>query len=149
MPNRSRHRQWAVFCRSSIDRRASLLPRVLLLLAVFLLPVQMRAGANDPHPHALLQVLLDARDGAIDHHADESHVAASHAEHDVGHPAPRAYDPDVPTFEEPAPAASGGQMLAALVVLVFAPLPALRQVWPAPPARIGRTPPFDPPPPRG
>lgn len=149
MRHRFRYCQWAANHRSRIERWASLLPRTLLLLAVLLLPVQMRAGANDPHPHALLQLLLDASDGAIDHHADEPHVADAHSGHEGDHAAPRAHDPDVPTFEEPASAASGGQMLATLVVLVIVPLPAYRQVWPAPSARAGRQLSPELPPPRG
>ena len=42
--------------------------RALALLGLLLLPIQMRAGAASPHPHALLHLLLDARDGAFDHH---------------------------------------------------------------------------------
>src|SRR5688500_18244709 len=48
--------------RHGIPRRRLLTAfRALSLILLFLLPMQMRAGADDPHPHAMLQLLFDAR----------------------------------------------------------------------------------------
>ena len=67
--------------RSSLVQMMPLL-RALALIGLLLLPIQMRAGASSPHPHALLHLLLDhavmghstitqrgAAAAATDHHA--------------------------------------------------------------------------------
>lgn len=125
-------------------RRLFALARVLGLVFLFLLPMQMRAGAADPHPHALLQLLLDARDGEIDHHADDGHAVhdETHAS-DSGSPVP-----DVPTFGESNHAGGGMAMLAALVAVFLIPATGAVSFWPSISRWTGRLPALDPPPPR-
>ncbi|MGI9255144.1 MAG: hypothetical protein ACR2J8_15485 [Thermomicrobiales bacterium] len=51
---------------------------ILVLLAVVSLlamPVTANAGMREPHPHALLQLVIDEADGELDHHlAASSHM---------------------------------------------------------------------------
>ncbi|MFN8590985.1 MAG: hypothetical protein U0031_05925 [Thermomicrobiales bacterium] len=114
--------------------------RVLVLLTLFLLPVQMRAGGQDIHPHALLTLLLDLRDGTIDHHAGEHHDGKSGANH--------AEDgTDLPDYGKSNVAGSVA-MLAAIIMLLVIPSPPRGQS-PALVARWqGRIPVLEPPPPR-
>ena len=113
-------------------------------MLLFLLPMQMRAGASDPHPHAMLHLLLDARDGLLDHHDDGAH-AAEHARHQS---ASDAHEPDVPKTGA-SNVAGGAMALLAAIVVVFR-VPAGRRVtaWPSPPLLLDRLPALDPPPPR-
>ena len=117
--------------------------RVTALALLFLLPMQMRAGAEDPHPHAMLQLLLDARDGRLDHHND-----GHEAEHRESGTASATHEPDVPTVGVSNVVGGAIAMLAALVAMLW--LPARRRVtdWPAMALLIGRLPAIDPPPPR-
>jgi hypothetical protein len=108
----------------------------------------MRSGATRPHPHALLQVLLDLSDGTIDHHTGGHHGAAAHAPHSAERATPHADDPDTPSFEAPSPAASGTSLLAALVLLLIVPAQDSRPAWPRSAIRMGHHPGIDPPPPR-
>jgi hypothetical protein len=110
--------------------------RALVLSALFLLPVQMRAGAEDAHPHAMLELLLDARDGVLDHHHDP-HREADHHEG----------APDLPALGK----ASLGASLAILAVLVpgmALPSARLNRSWPDSVAVNGHPPALEPPPPR-
>jgi hypothetical protein len=43
----------------------------LALLGLFLLPLDYRAGANTAHAHSLVQLWIDAADGAVHHHHGE------------------------------------------------------------------------------
>lgn len=53
--------------------------RLLALLGLFLLPMQMRAGAEYVHPHAVWQLLLA---GGLDHHHQPAEPAAeAHGDH--------------------------------------------------------------------
>lgn len=117
-----------------------------LLLAIALLPVQMRAGASEAHPHSLVQLILDAGDGEIDHHHPED-GAAGHQ-----HAPSRADEchaaPDVPTVEETGRAGSGLSILAVSVAVLLVPVSAGRALWPEPQARRGLRRALDPPPPR-
>ncbi|MDQ2651557.1 MAG: hypothetical protein M3Z20_00820 [Chloroflexota bacterium] len=104
--------------------------RLLALLGLFLLPIQMRAGTGYVHPHALVHLLLDAGDGAIDHHllasAGAANAHADQAEHVLR--AGKA-SPDLPTFESIQMAAGGLAVTLVALVLFFI---ASRQerVWP-------------------
>ncbi len=119
------------------------LARIAGLALLFLLPMQMRAGANDAHPHAMLHLLLDARDGVIDHHDGEP--AAAHAGHEDS--ATRR-QPDVPSVESSYVTSGAMAILAALLLLVL--LPAIRRAmhWPLAAPLVDWLPTLDPPPPR-
>lgn len=150
MPKRSGFLQFATPRSRGINtRRLLALARVLGLVSLLLLPMQMRAGADDPHPHALLQLILDARDGVIDHHGhlDDHSGDAEHGSESVATGA-TADDPDVPTFGESGPAGGGMAMLAAVVILFAVPASGPRRSWPLPARWSGRLPELDPPPPR-
>lgn len=114
--------------------------RVLVLLTLFLLPVQMRAGAPDAHPHALLTLLLDLRDGELDHHAGDRHDTAIGADHS-------GQGSDLPDYGKSNVAGSVALLAATIVLLVIPSLPrertaALAEHW------QGRAPVLEPPPPR-
>jgi hypothetical protein len=111
--------------------------RVLALLGLFLLPMQMRAGTEHVHPHALLHLLMDAADSEIDHHANEEAQGHGQSDHS-GHPLRReAASPDFPTFESIQMAAGG--LAVTLVTIVFLLMPSTRErVWPRREAWIGR-----------
>jgi hypothetical protein len=111
------------------------------LLVLFLLPVQMRAGAADAHPHALLQLLLDARDGSFDHH-DGEHQPASHG---VSDDAARR---DAPEFAKSVLTGGAALLVAGISVLCF-PSPGPARTPFAPNFWRDRLPPLEPPPPRG
>lgn len=118
--------------------------RVLALALLFLLPMQMRAGADDPHAHAMLHLLLDARDGLVDHH-DEDEYAVEHDGH--GSPA-GGHEPDVPHFGSSHVAGGATAMLAALVVMFLLPTGRRLADWAASPLLNGLLPVLEPPPPR-
>lgn len=120
------------------------LARVMGLVVLFLLPMQMRAGVDDPHPHALLQLILDARDGTIGHHTDDGHkeTGDSHAR------AGGAHEPDVPVYGESNAAGGSMAVLAALTVFFLVPACASVRFWPPLTRWSGRIPALDPPPPR-
>jgi hypothetical protein len=127
------------FCRPA---RVGWLPlaRVLLLLGLFLLPVQMRAGAADAHPHALLQLLLDARDGSIDHHGGVHPPTSPAAPDDAARR-------DAPELAKSI-AAGGVALLAAMVFSLDFPAPRTAQTEFRPGLWRGRAPELEPPPPR-
>jgi hypothetical protein len=122
------------------------LARVVALLALLMLPVQLRAGTDEPHPHALLQIILDASDGVIDHHAA---AGASHGQDEVKNfPAEsRLRALDSPSIGESIAVASGLAMIAVLVSLLCLSS-AAEPIWPIPMPARGRLPTLDPPPPR-
>ena len=128
------------------NRAASLL-RVLALLGLFLLPIQMRAGTEYVHPHALLHLLLDASDQEIDHHhaaGAETHASGEHGDHA---PPGAAASPDLPTFASIQMAAGG--LAVTLVTLTLLLLASSRErVWPRDDEWRGRRVRPDFPPPR-
>ena len=92
--------------------------RAVALLGLLLLPIQMRAGAASPHPHALLHLLLDARDGAFDHHTvGNAAVAVEHVDA-TGFPLP-----DLPAYATFITAAGGLAVLAVMVTMLTIPAP--------------------------
>jgi hypothetical protein len=119
------------------------LVRIAGLALLFLLPMQMRAGANDAHPHAMLHLLLDARDGVIDHHDGEP--AAAHTGHEDS--ATRR-QPDVPATASSYVTSGAMAILAALLTLIL--LPAIRRAtnWALAAPLVDWLPTLDPPPPR-
>ena len=118
------------------------LVRTLVLLGLFLLPVQMRAGTEQPHPHALFQLLLDASDGAIDHHLGHDKDQLDAMSMSVAH------HPDAPTFAASVQTASGLALLAMVVSVLLLPLVGRVRIWPPPGQWLGRIPILEPPPPR-
>ncbi|MBA3451048.1 MAG: hypothetical protein H0T18_07545 [Chloroflexia bacterium] len=139
-------------------RRLLPLVRVLSLVFLLLLPMQMRAGADDPHPHALLQLLLDARDGAIDHHTGtghdelrDDHEPVRHSQEpaaDAHAPANGVHEPDIPSFGDLTSAGGSMALLCAIVAFYTIPLPERARFWPAPARWKGWLPALDSPPPR-
>ncbi len=125
---------------------ASLL-RVLALLGLFLLPIQMRAGTEYVHPHALLHLLLDGSDHEIDHH----HAAVSpdngHGDHSNHAPRSEAAAPDLPTFES-IQMAAGGLAVTLVTLTLLLITSAHQRVWPRREAWSGRRVRPDLPPPR-
>ena len=122
--------------------------RALALLGLLLLPIQMRAGAQHPHPHALLHLLVDASDGILGHHLlGEAAASPSHG-HSGAVTAAGAHQPDIPGLGTSVSAAGGLAILAALVTsLMIPPRLAMRtRLYPAP--WRGRFPSLEPPPPR-
>jgi hypothetical protein len=122
--------------------------RVLALIGLCMLPVEMRAGTEHPHPHALFQLLLDASDGVFDHHQlthDED--AAAHDPFDTSG-ASDTHRPDVPTFGDTVQASGGLAVLLTLLTLLLLPPADTVRVWPTPPRWRGRIPALEPPPPR-
>ncbi len=118
--------------------------RALALLSLFLLPIQMRAGTQHPHPHALLQLVLDASDGALDHHTLGE--AAASAAHD--HSAASDHQPDIPTLSPSVSALGGLAILAALITSLMIPPRLAERTWPQLARWRGRFPALEPPPPR-
>jgi hypothetical protein len=124
------------------------LVRILALIVILLLPVQMRAGAAGAHPHALLHLVLDARDGSFDHHHAEHDAAYDGADHgDASHTADE-HAPDLPTAGESNRVGGGLAILAALVVLYAIPITRSSLRWPLPPRWQGIARALEPPPPR-
>ena len=125
----------------------SSLLHALALVGLCLLPMQMRAGAGQPHPHALLHLMLDARDGSFDHHraaAPSTPAAHGHATAADGTNHAR---PDLPTVGESIYAGVG---LAVLLVLLTALLmsPTSDRIWATIAKWHGRLPVVIAPPPR-
>src|SRR3712207_8261944 len=120
----------------------------LALIAICLLPMQMRAGTAHPHPHALLQLVLDARDGSFDHHAlGDGPPAATHS-HSESTSAADPSHPDIPTFGDSISAGGGLAMLVAILTTLLIPPPGAARIWPLSTRSRGRLPALDPPPPR-
>jgi hypothetical protein len=117
--------------------------RAILLLTIALVPVQMRAGANEAHPHSILQLVLDAQNGAIDHHGE---IGESSHEHAVAQDDCLS-NPDLPSVEETG-RLGGISILSFPVLLMIIPAFSSEEPWPMPYVRRGRVPEPDPPPPR-
>ena len=77
MPRSNRPRLFAAVRPHGASAWIPRLVQALALIGLFMLPVQMRAGSDRPHPHALFQLLLDARDGRIEHHEGQDEGAVS------------------------------------------------------------------------
>ena len=110
--------------------------------------MQMRAGTYDPHPHAILQLILDARDGAIDHHAHHVVVGDDVHGHAYESSATGSHEPDIATFGASSPAAAGMAILAAVVTIFTVPASVSQGTWPILASWTGCSPDLDPPPPR-
>jgi hypothetical protein len=121
--------------------------RALALLGLLLLPIQMRAGAQHPHPHALLHLLVDARDGVFDHHTLGVAGSATHHDSEAADTA-GAHNPDIPTVGQSISAAGGLVALAAVVAALVIPPPLAEAIWPRPVHWRNRLRAIEPPPPR-
>lgn len=118
----------------------------MALLSMLLLPSVFRAGADVPHDHSLLQLLLDASDGVIDHHHLGMGAATTASAGDwfdpavsdaAGGSADTAGEqrPDVGERQESVPAASGVHLI--LSMLLFLPVIAsLRRIDGEPSRRL-------------
>ena len=109
--------------------RAASALRLLALLGLFLLPIQMRAGTEFVHPHALLHLLLDASDNVLDHHPATAPPKLAHGDHGAHSPQNATVSPDLPTFDSIQMAAGG--LVVSLVTLVLFLFAAWQErVWP-------------------
>ena len=122
--------------------------RALALLSLFLLPIQMRAGTQHPHPHALLHLLLDASDGSFDHHTLGEEPATPTHDHSGTVAEAGGQRPDIPTLGMSVSALGGLAILAALVTSLIIPSPLADRIWLFPTCWRGRFPALEPPPPR-
>jgi hypothetical protein len=122
--------------------------RTLALLGLLLLPIQMRAGAQHPHPHALLHLLVDASDGSLVHHTREEAAASPSHDHSGAVTVAGPHQPDIPTFGTSVSAAGGLTILAALVAALMIPPRLAERTWLYPVPWRGRLPALEPPPPR-
>jgi hypothetical protein len=122
--------------------------RALAVLGLLLLPIQMRAGTQHPHPHALLHLLLDASDGSFDHHTLGE--AAASLPHDHSGTVAEAGDqqPDIPTLGTSVSALGGLAILTALIASLMIPPRLAERIWLSPACWRGRFPALEPPPPR-
>ena len=121
--------------------------RALALVGLCLLPMHMRAGADHPHPHALLHLVLDARDGSFDHHRrGEIATPPDHA-HTAVVDGKDPSIPDLPTYGDSIYAGGG---LAVLLVLLTVLLlsPTMDRIRLPVASWRSRLPVLDPPPPR-
>lgn len=128
-------------------RRWAMLLHVLALAGLFMFPVEMRAGTERPHPHALLHLLVDASDGAIDHHALPNHPLPA-IERENHETSPETLPPDLPSTES---SVTGGTGLVAIpaLILQFLLMPGqVRRIWPHDRLRQGYLPPLETPPPQ-
>ena len=122
--------------------------RAVALLGLLLLPIQMRAGAASPHPHALLHLLLDARDRAFDHHTVGGTTAAA-TDHNVEHVDATGFPlPDIPAYVTFITAAGGLAVLAVMVMMLTIPAPRAGRTSPRHTWWRERLPVLEPPPPR-
>jgi hypothetical protein len=106
----------------------------------------MRAGTSEAHPHSILQLVLDAQDGAIDHHGTSGKSPHAHETHGAAQGECLA-DPDLPSVEETG-RLGGISMLSVPVILLLVPILSTERPWLMPYLRHGRQPELDPPPPR-
>jgi hypothetical protein len=121
--------------------------QALALIGLFLLPVQVRAGTEHPHPHSLFQLLLDASDGVIDHHAGTEEDAHFQDQLDAGTTS-SAHHPDAPDFGDLIQASGGLALLATLLIVLLLPAAGSAPIWPPSCRWQGRIPTMEPPPPR-
>lgn len=105
--------------------------RALALLGLFLLPLQMRAGTTYVHPHSFLHLLLDGRDGVIDHHPQQATTVADHGPGDHGDHVRRdeQASPDRPTFES-IQMATGGLAVTLVALVLFSFVAMWERIWP-------------------
>lgn len=107
----------------------------MALLGLLLLPTDYRAGAERAHAHSLVQLWVDAADGAIEHHhlhADpggsrlDPEISTSWFEPSVevsGSGQSLSVDferPDVAEYHESAPVSSGAHLLLAVMTVLIA-----------------------------
>jgi hypothetical protein len=90
----------------------------LALLGVILLPSQYRAGADIAHGHSLVQLWIDAADGAVHHHHE-----GSPAQVDPHHSSPTSGSlfatgeerPDIGEHDDSTPTSSGVHLLLSVI----------------------------------
>ena len=125
---------------------------VFAVLALLTLPVDLRAGLRDFHPHALLQIIDDEADGALDHdHAaiDQGYGVHDHHDHHAIEATPgEGVSPDLPRLSS-AGAGVGVGLVVAMIGLLQPPreTPVTRRIIAAPPSLRGVvvSPPIPPP----
>ena len=88
-------------------------------LAILMLPVEYRAGAERAHPHAAFQLWADFAHGKTPHrHDDAATDHAAHADHETPVAAVKT-PPDVPTVSEATPPAERAAAFASIVALCW------------------------------
>jgi hypothetical protein len=113
-----------------------------------MLPVELRAGTEYSHPHALFQLLLDASDdGVIDHHVAHGVNGPAGHQHDASG-ADFTQRPDVPELGDFVQASGGLVVLLTLVAVLLLPPAGPVRLWPSPRRWRGRLLAPEPPPPR-
>lgn len=131
----------------------------MALLSMLLLPSVFRAGADFPHDHSLLQLLIDASDGVVDHHHVGAGAATTAATLDWLDPAVSdaaagladavgEQSPDVGERQESAPATSGVHLMFSILALLPAIASVRRTLLEASRRLTGRAPRVLLPPPR-
>ena len=94
------------------------------VLALLMLPVHYKAGAEQAHPHAAFQLWADFAHGRTPHRHDDA--ATDHTAH-AGHEAPFAAavepSPDAPKVSEATPPAERAAAFASLLALAWLLLP--------------------------
>lgn len=89
-------------------------------LALLMLPVEYKAGAERAHPHAAFQLWADFAHGQTPHRHDET---ATHPAAHTAHEAPVATSvetpPDVPKLSEATPPAERAAAFASIVALAW------------------------------
>lgn len=99
--------------------------RLLALLGLFLLPMQMRAGAEYVHPHALWQLLMA---GGLDHHHQPEPAAAAHGDHGP-HASASSHSRNAPSASPDMPAAESTLMAAGGLAMSLTPFLVLVLAW--------------------
>jgi len=91
---------------AGIGPMLSRLVHLLALTAMLVMPVEYRGGADESHPHPLLQVFADALEPDGEHHHDVAAIPAAppHRHRDVFELDPAFDDPGVTEVDGPAAA---------------------------------------------
>jgi hypothetical protein len=95
-----------------------------------------------------LLLLLDARDGAFDHHTAGGTTAAATDHNPVHVDATGSPPPDIPTYATSVTAIGGLAVLAVMVMMLTIPAPRAGRTWPRRAWWRERLPVLEPPPPR-
>jgi hypothetical protein len=135
-------------------RETACLPQMgcaLALIALLMLPTELRAGTERPHPHSLFQLLIDASDGKIDHHAVDGPDVVNHHgghAHEAQAMASESRQPDLPVYSDIIAVSASLAALATIVALLSVPAPAVVRIQLSARAWRDRIPALEPPPPR-
>ena len=124
-----------------------------VLLGLLMLPVNYHGGAEVAHPHAIVQLLIDAAHGSTDHHRRWGHHDGTSHQTLPAKPRPEttvaSSSLDAPRLTEVTPAHERPLLVPALAVLgLFLLLTQAAPIWGVAVSLVGRRPRPDVPPPR-